>query len=150
MSHNMDTPILHRGTQNARSDIFVYNIGKDNLHCQLFLNIEADAINFNSDLVDQDLRNGGGGQGGVTIITSSSKRLYESSPQLVCKRDEDLNSPVIKPLAFAFDCSRLDRVIQNVISGRNIDKVVARPWNTPVGACDIRIGSDLFQPIVRL
>jgi hypothetical protein len=152
----METPIIHRGTQNARTDTFRYNIGKDNLQCILSLNIEADAIDFSEDdgVDQQDSLNGGGQGGGVTIITSSSKRLYDSSPQLVCQRQGVLeNSTVLKPLAFAFDCQRLDRVIQNVLSsGRSNDRahVVARQKNTPVGTCDIRIGSDLFQPIVRL
>jgi hypothetical protein len=142
ITHGMDTPMVHRGTQNARTDTFLYNNGKENLECQLNLNIEADAVDFS---MEADPVNGQG----VTVITKSSKPLYESSPQLLCRR-EALPSSTVLPLAFAFECSRLDRVLQNVISGRSNGRVVARQKNTPVGTCDIRIGSELFQPIVRL
>lgn len=135
-----DTPMVHRGTQSARTDTFLYTIDKENLHCQLDLNIEADAIDFSLEadpLNDQ----------GITIITGSSKRLSESSPQLRCRSETRQNTTVL-PLTFSFVCPRLDHVIQNVIMGRSV--IVGRQKNTPVGTCDILIGSELFQPIVRL
>jgi hypothetical protein len=135
-----DTPIVHRGTQSARTDTFLYTIDKENLHCQLDLNIEADAIDFS---LEGDPRN----DQGITIITGSSKRLYESSPQLRCRSETRPNSTVL-PFSFSFDCPRLDRVLQNVIMGHNV--IVGRQKNTPVGTCDVWIGSESFQPIVRL
>ena len=129
---------IKRGSQIAKTDSFVYNNGRENLRCELFLDIEADAVDFRL--------KGPAASHRFTIITDRTKRLYEASPQLLCRRQARIASAVL-PLAFAFECPRLDRVIRNVVSGTGRDsRRVTRRKNTPVGTCDIRIGSELFQP----
>jgi hypothetical protein len=126
-----------RGDHDAQTDEFVYNDGVKTLVCSLVLQIQADSLKVE----------GSGGRDNQTaaIITELSRTVYDA-PIMPCRLQKSPYA-LIFLREFTFSCPFLEDAIQAAVSDR---AKTASPEGTAFGICIIRVGTETFQPVVRL
>jgi hypothetical protein len=141
-AHNL---VVNRAGHNARTDDFeCHNNDDELLVCHLILDIQADSFDLEETAYDPSRQSE---VSTISIITPSTRLLYDANPRLGCRSNNDSDSEITLD-EFAFSCPILDGLIQDVISANQTVFGIAN--GTSFGPCNIQVGTDQIRTTVRL